>query len=60
MKKLRIKDTNMSNATQPMASKSHAILALMLSHSVVLTRILHTWQNSRGVRILLNFLFSIY
>ena len=39
---IRIKDTNRSNATQPMASKSHGILALMLSHSVVLTRILHT------------------
>ena len=46
MKKMRIKDTNRSNATQPMASKSHGISALMLSHSVVL--ITHMTKQQRS------------
>ena len=41
------KDTNKSSTTQTAASSNHDMLALMLSHSVVLTSMLQIWEYSK-------------
>lgn len=38
-------DTNKSSATHTIASNSHGMLALMLSHSVVLTKMLQSMKH---------------